>query len=300
MKRPTIVTLSTIPSRFHLLEPTLRSLLSQSLRPKEIRLYIPKTYRRFPDWDGVLPKVPAGTKIVRCDFDYGPATKVLPAAKELNGQEVDILFCDDDKIYDRNWHRRLKEASNERPDCCIVDVGDSFPDIADVCRPANRLPRGKWKKKDAAYRIKRIVSLLLYKPNLSQSGYVDQIAGFGGVLVRPDWFDDKFYDIPDVMWTVDDPWISGHLERRGIPIWMTGKRKYLPETEGARVDSLLNLVEEGHDRTRADIAVIDYFRKHYGIWKKAGNSVETYSVRTAPMRELVRRRIEELQMQGRI
>lgn len=142
--------------------------------------------------------------------------------------------------------------------------------------------------------------MFLYKPNLSQAGYGDQIAGFGGVLVRPEWFDEKFYEIPDVMWTVDDPWISGHLERRGIPIWMAGKRKHLPETEGARVDSLLKLVEEGHDRTRADIAVIDYFRKQYGIWKKDGNSVETYSVRTAPMRELVRRRIEELQKQGRI
>ncbi|MCX2698350.1 glycosyltransferase family 2 protein [Ochrobactrum chromiisoli] len=298
MSRPTVVSLSTIPSRFHLIEPTLKSLLSQSLKFQEIRVYIPMEYRRFTNWDGALPPVPSGVSIVRCDKDYGPATKVLPAARDLKDQNVDILFCDDDKIYDAGWHKRFKDASAEHPDACIVEVGESFPDISDDCRPTDRLPRGRWKKKNSSYRTKRILSLFLYKPNLSTAGYVDQLAGFAGVLVRPEWFDEAFYDIPDVMWTVDDPWLSGHLERRGIPIWMTGKRKHLPETEGASIDSLLGFVEAGHNRVNADLLVIDYFREKYGIWKKGGELNQESSLRTGPMRELARRRERELQLEN--
>lgn len=295
MNRPTVITLSSIPSRFDLLQPTLKSLLQQNLKAAEIRLYIPHQYRRFPEWNGKLPVVPAGVEIHRCDKDYGPATKVLPAARDLKGQNVDLLFCDDDKIYDRGWHKRFKIESKKKPNTCIIEVGETFPDIADDSRPKDRLPRSRWKKKDFIYRIKRIASLFTIKPNLSSSGYVDQISGFAGVLVRPEWFDELFYDIPDIMWTVDDPWISGHLERVGIPIWNTGRRKKLAEGEGSKVDALLNLVQEGHDRVHADLMVIDYFREKYGIWQKSNTLDERASLRTTSMREMLRRRELELQ-----
>lgn len=294
LNRPTIVTLSTIPPRFNLIQPTLNALLGQNLKIQEIRLYIPQSYRRFPDWNGKLPTVPAGVTIHRCDKDLGPATKVLPAARDLKGRDVDILFCDDDKIYDNGWHRRFKTEAQKKPDTCIIEVGETFPDIADECRPKDRLPRSRWKKKDYIYRIKRILSLFTIKPNLTSSGYVDQISGFAGVLVRPQWFDELFYDIPDVMWTVDDPWISGHLERVGIPIWNTGKRKNLREGEGSSVDALLNLVQEGHDRVEADLLVIDYFREKYGIWQKCGSIDPATNLRTTSMREMLRRRQLEL------
>lgn len=294
MSIPTIATLSSIPSRFNLLQPTLKSLLRQSLKFSEVRLYIPTNYRRFPDWDGKLPEVPAGVTIHRCDRDFGPATKILPAARDLKGQNVDILFCDDDKIYDRDWHNRFKTEAARKPNTCIIEVGETFPDISDSCRPQDRLPRSRWKRKDYIYRVKRILSLFLIKPNLTSSGYADQISGFAGVLVRPEWFDDLFYDIPDIMWTVDDPWISGHLERVGVPIWNTGRRKNLPENEGSSVDALLNLVQEGHDRVEADLLVIDYFREKYHIWTKCGPIDPQTNLRTTSMREMLRRREAEL------
>ena len=294
MSKPTVITLSTIPPRFHLLKPTLLSLLSQRLKAAEVRLYIPHTYRRFPDWDGRLPEVPAGITIVRCDEDLGPATKVLPAARDLKGRDVDILFCDDDKIYDADWHRRFKTEAERKPGHCIVEVGETFPDIADAGRPADRLPRSRWRVKDGKYRMKRIASLFLHKPDLSTPGYVDQISGFAGVLVHPDWFDELFYDIPDIMWTVDDPWISGHLERRGIPIWMIGENSRRAEGKGSGVSALLNHVEDGQDRVDADLLVIDYFRQRYGIWQKTETVDEKASHRTASMREMMRRRKVEL------
>src|SRR4051794_32719177 len=62
-----IISLSTIPPRFDRLAPTLKSLVEQSGAIDEIRLYIPKRYRRFPDYDGSVPSVPDGITIVRPD-----------------------------------------------------------------------------------------------------------------------------------------------------------------------------------------------------------------------------------------
>ena len=84
-ERMLIVSLSTIPPRFDKIGETLKSLLNQSVKADHIYLYIPETYRRFPDWDGQLPHVPDGITIRRTDIDLGPATKVLPAARAHRG-----------------------------------------------------------------------------------------------------------------------------------------------------------------------------------------------------------------------
>jgi len=76
-----VISLTTIPSRMHLIAPTLRDLLAQTANVAEIRLNIPHRYRRFPDTDISLPDFPKGITVVRVDEDYGPATKVLPTVQ---------------------------------------------------------------------------------------------------------------------------------------------------------------------------------------------------------------------------
>ncbi|MBA4490618.1 glycosyltransferase family 2 protein [Paracoccus sp. S1E-3] len=291
MPRPTIVTLSTIPPRFGLLAPTLNSLLAQKLPVQEIRLYIPQRYRRFRDWDGTLPEVPAGITICRCPDDLGPATKVLPATRDLVGQDVDILFCDDDKLYDPCWHRRFKAARAARPDACIVEAGDNLPDICDSTRAPDRLPRAKrWTRKPLSYRLKRILSLFTIKsPMYANSGYIDVLAGHAGVMVRPEWFDDAAWAIPDIVWTVDDPWLSGHLERKGIPIWLMAEVRRMRCSGAGAVDALQDLVEQDHGRVRADIAAIDYMRRTYNLWTPRGQTAPPAPWMTETMREIARR-----------
>ena len=232
---PTIITLSSIPPRFHLLGATLNSLLAQRLPAQEVLLYIPRSYRRFTDWDGTLPEVPPGVTIRRCAADLGPATKILPATRDFAGADVDLLFCDDDKIYDPDWHARLKRAAAARPGTCIVEAGENLPDIADAARAPDRLPRARrWGRKPLAYRIRRMLSLFTVKaPMYANSGFVDLLSGHGGVLVRPEWFDAAAFEIPDILWTVDDPWLSGHLERRGIPIWLVAETRRMPASHSA-------------------------------------------------------------------
>ena len=292
---PTFVSLSTIPPRFDALGPTLRSILSQDLAVREIRLYIPEQYRRFPQWDGRLPEVPEGVTIHRAATDWGPATKILPAMRDLDGQDVDILFCDDDKIYDASWHTRFKQARADLPNACIVEVGENFPDISDSARPKDRLPRARRWPKDWRYRLTRIFSLGTIKPNVYRfGGYVDQLSGYGGVMVRPGWLDAAAYDIPEILWTVDDPWISGHLERAGIPIWLIGgPRRQTKGSAGGRRHALQDLTEQDHDRVRADLAAIGYFRETYGIWQPSGPVDQDYRLMTSSMRALARQTLNE-------
>lgn len=289
--QPTIITLSTIPPRFHLLKATLASLLDQDLPAQAIHLYIPHSYRRFPDWDGTLPAVPEGVTIRRCEKDLGPATKILPAARDYAGQDVDLLFCDDDKIYDPQWHARFKRARRAHPGSCLVEAGETLPDIADSTRPKARLPRAKrWVKKPFSYRVKRLLSLFTIKSSMyANAGYVDILGGHAGVMVKPDWFDATAWEIPPILWTVDDPWLSGHLERRGIPIWLIAELRRTSVTEASEIDALHNLVEEDHDRVRADIAAVDYMRRTYGVWQPGGAVTAPAGYMSETMREISRR-----------
>lgn len=264
----TIITLSSIPPRFSLLGPTLRSLIRQSATIEAIRLYIPTRYRRFPEWDGTLPEVPDGIEIVRTDSDPGPATKILPALSDYAGQPVDILFCDDDRIYDPAWAGRFQALRRERPECALVEAGSDIRDIPAASRPSHRLPRAGRPTRHGLYRLKRILSLAIWKPaRFSGSGYVDILAGYGGVMVKPEFFSKDVFDIPDNLWTVDDPWLSGNLECNGVPIWLNAAQSLSRERQAAKRDSLLKFTDAGMGRGSANRACIDWYRTHHGIWQ---------------------------------
>ncbi len=296
MSIPTIASMSTIPPRFGDLGPTLLSLLNQSHPFDEIRVYVPGSYRRFPDWDGSLPNLPGNVSLHRTDRDLGPATKVLPAARDLRGMEVDIFFCDDDKKYHPDLHRQFKQAASDRPGTCIVGAGQDLPDIARSDRPPHRRSRAKQAGKGPWYKLFRALSLGLVKPGLEwQSGYVDLLAGYGGVLVRPDWFDDEAFDCPEIMWTVDDMWLSGQLERRGIPIWLEGGNPVKGTGIGAN-NSLAKRVEQGYGRVEANLLVIDHFRQVYGLWPKSQGAPEEHGGLSPSMRELARRQRAKLEL----
>ena len=78
----TDISLTSIPPRFSRLGETLESLLHQTVEIKNIWLTIPKSYKRFPNWNGVLPKVPKGIKINRINEDLGPASIIIPILKK--------------------------------------------------------------------------------------------------------------------------------------------------------------------------------------------------------------------------
>lgn len=263
-----VVSLSSIPPRFDTLEPTLASLLSQDRPADAVVLWIPRRYRRFPDWDGQLPVVPPGVTILRCEADLGPATKVLPSILRYASQDVGIAFCDDDRLYRETWLSSMVSSMAERPECCIVAHGTDLPtDIGRPLRASDRLPRahnaGAGLKQDLAD-LRRYV---IRRPLRRASGYADLLHGYAGVLIRPEFFGPAVHDIPPVLWAVDDVWLSGHLEQRGVRIWVDERipmPQHRPDVMG--IAALQDAWIENHDRSAADRACIRHFRKSYGIW----------------------------------
>jgi hypothetical protein len=272
-----IISLSTIPPRFATLGPTLESLVAQKAEIDEVRLHIPLRYRRFPDYDGALPQVPDGVRIVRPDTDLGPASKVLFTARELRGKPAQILFCDDDKVFAPTWAGDLLAVQATRPSECVALNGKAVPSHRG--KPGPFQPKAvRTGKLDLPLRARRLAHRVrtavlrqdaprpMRRP-IARAGYVDILQGLGGVVVRPDFFDDTAYDIPDAVWTVDDVWLSGLLAWKGIPIWLPAGIEE-PVTTGAHdIDSLYRSTIEGITRKDANRASVAYMQERFGIWK---------------------------------
>ena len=274
-----IVSLSTIPPRFSRIGETLRSLRRQSTRADRILLYIPEAYRRFPEWDGVLPEVPEGIEIRRCSEDLGPATKILAAAREFRGQDCDIVYCDDDRAYGKPWLRNLTRARARHPGCAIANHGFLVEEAA----PATGKNRGpkhvkrSWRITDIDFQarclwhdvfasVMRREPLIPYRRAYKRSGYVDIGEGFGGVMVRPEFFSDAFYEIPPELRVVDDIWLSGMFWATGVPIWLRGNQFPPRETAAHPQAALADEVFDGADRLGANRTAIEYFQANHGIW----------------------------------
>ena len=284
-----IITLSSIPPRFASLGPALQSLVNQSSRPQAVELYIPRTYRRFPQWSGSLPEVPPGVRIVRVEEDLGPATKILPATKAHRGQDVELLYVDDDRIFSRHWARTALKLRLKHPGTALCAQAFPVSRYGFELGEDTHLPRAiqssemikKWRfflSKMVGHVLspaKKNARLEVWPGDFSRSGYCDIAEGFCGVMVRPEFFDDSAFDIPPVVWAVDDVWLSGHLARRGIPIWVD--RKLLQITTLLDVQHhfpLYKAVLDGAGRKEANRACIDYMRQTYGVWGgKAAQSV---------------------------
>ena len=274
-----VVSLSTIPPRFKDLGKTLNCLLNQNLPADEIQVYIPRNYRRFPQHSFSLPEVPPGINIKIVDNDLGPATKVLYCAKAHWGTQTRIIYCDDDRLPERNWLKSFIVATDKNPEKAIVSTGWHLERYG--IKASNiRLPRAvKYRViENYGYLMGRINQKIkeailqrkVQKPsrvNIKKSGFIDIAAGYGGVSVKPDFFDKNAFDIPPVVWTVDDVWLSGLLENRGIGIWAANSIRVPVNLSDIGIAGLGGSIIEGHGRHSANKIGIKFFQDQHAIWK---------------------------------
>lgn len=283
-----VISLSTIPPRFGDVGLVLSSLLAQRSRPEAVELYIPRSYRRFPQWGGGLPNVPDGVRIVRTDADFGPGTKILPAAKAYRGQEIELLFCDDDHVYLPDWAERILAVRKEYPKALVCAAMTNVNRMGYSWLASGPQPRAVLAPEPAQqflFQCRKLVRDLFARSEesrrlypfhklINQSGYADIFEGYAGAALRPEFLDDLAYDIPPVIWAVDDVWVSGHLARRGIPIWAdTRLNRNRLVTAVGKTTPLWRAVIEGSGRDEANRACIDYMRRTYGIW--GGEAVQS-------------------------
>ena len=283
-----IITLSTIPPRFAEIGLALTSLLRQKSRPEAVELYIPQSYSRFPQWGGGLPAVPDGVRIIRTEADFGPATKILPAARAYRGQDVELLFCDDDHVYLPDWAQRILAVRKEHPKAAVCAAMTTVERMGVAWRASGPLPRAVIAPEPAhqlgfqcrmlarAFKPRTALSRRLFPFHnlVRRSGYTDILEGYAGAALRPEFLDACAYDIPPVIWAVDDVWVSGHLTRNGIAIWADKRlnRNQLVTAVGSTTP-LWRAVIEGAGRDQANRACVDYMRQTYGIW--GGEAVQS-------------------------
>jgi len=272
------ITLSTIPPRFPYIGPVLQTLLRQTRRAQRVVLYLPRRYRRFPDYDGTLPEVPRGVEIRVVDEDIGPATKVLYAAEEFRGSGLRLLYCDDDRLYQRDWAAKLLQGARRRPNMAIAATGFQLARMG--MASGSDLPRCEpygYRHSDWHYRVSRLCDRISTFPKkhtgpkplrgvFRRSGYTDVAEGYGGVVVRPEFFEPEDRAIPPVMWAVDDIWLSGLMARRGIPIWVEAGAMRLRTAPVQHCDALYAAVIEGANRDQANQLCAAHMRERFGIW----------------------------------
>lgn len=182
-----IISLTTIPDRIDYIEPCVRSLLAQGFP-----VYI-WAVRKIPRSSTVLTKLPSWLKecqaIVEFVEDVGPITKLLPALER--GFKV-IITADDDRVYGKDWARKLLWWAGNKPRCAIALRG--------------RILTGK-----GYGGTKLVVHNKLRKPRR-----VDIITGVRGAVYRSEFFDEGIYREWKRCSTNDDLVIAAHFKRRRI------------------------------------------------------------------------------------
>lgn len=271
--RPIIITLTTIPPRSSVLLKKLSCLKNQTIKPDALQIYIPKSYRRFPGEKPDIQALPSWVEVITVDQDLGPATKILPAYRRWEGQGVDLLICDDDRVHDEQWLERLMRQRHARPDDIICERGWNIEERYSIKTGESFLPRAIQAAdggRTGLYRAKRLLSLGLHHPPrkiYKQAGYVDIFEGFLGVLIPPNAFPEQADDIPDAVWTVDDVWLSGMAKLNGTGIWAHDEpRPVFSNSKADKIAALTDYKLEGVGRNDAELTCIDWFRTHHRIW----------------------------------
>ena len=140
--------------------------------------------------------------------------ELLPTLLRYKDDNVVIIYCDDDRIYAPNWIERLLSVHKANNECCVGD------ELYDIPYYVNSITI----KKSVGYRLKRIFSFGLWNPRKRNYKKAAILEGYGGVLVRPEFFDHSVFELPDQFFPVDDIWLSAKLAERKIPIKYSNRK----------------------------------------------------------------------------
>jgi hypothetical protein len=176
---PIILSMTTIPSRASVIDETIGSLLQQTHRFDELRIYI--THGTIHPRLAGAPRV-----IILPCIDRGPITKLSAAVDPGVHDSAIIITVDDDINYKRTWLETLMAAFE--------------------CYPNDACGFSGWD-----------VDWFLATGNFKHAGQTcDVLEGFAGVAYRKSWFGPEILDPPDYARDVDDVWIGAYLHRKGI------------------------------------------------------------------------------------
>jgi hypothetical protein len=180
-----VISLTSIPSRFDKLISILEFLKLQI--HNELWINIPKNYKRFPNWNGLIPNFDSKIIVNSCE-DYGPATKVIGPAIHLKPNDL-IVYLDDDTIYDERLVTNLIKWWMTDQTCAWGLSGFKFENYF-----LKNYPR-------------------------QHGELVDVLEGYGAVIVKAGWIQnlvEEFNELRDEASLADDVILSNLLLKQGI------------------------------------------------------------------------------------
>jgi hypothetical protein len=244
-----IASLSTLPERICNLEPTLRSLLEQTRPPDEIVLTVPEFSIRqqekyiVPTYLERIPRL----RILRCEKDWGPATKFIPVIQEelaaARGNTL-IMVVDDDRIYPRDALETFMHYHREMPGAALCFRGAPMPDNFNWFLPK-------------LFRANRI----------REPKRVAVITGCGSYFIQPRFFDSALWDYstaPRGAFYMDDIWISGCLDRRGVEKYVVPASAMMRTVRQQSGTLTLHRVPRG--RMRNNNETIEFFHDTWNVF----------------------------------
>jgi len=194
-----VISLTTLSERVDCIEPTLYSLLDQSVLPKKIIVWVPKYSVREQKNISVedLPSIPL-VEFRVVEHDLGPITKLIPSLIEYGQNPNQRIIClDDDIIYSRNLIESYEAESRKKPEAALAIIGYDVP--------ANFIDKNRFDTK-------------VYGTDIQNFVEVDVVTGYGSFMIKPSFFAQHFLteQRPKEAYFTDDLCVSGHLAQQGI------------------------------------------------------------------------------------
>lgn len=243
--RRVVASLTTLPDRIANLRPTLNCLLEQTRPPDEIVIAIPKfsiRQQRGYDIPEYLARTPRA-RIVRCQRDWGPATKFIPTILSERTETL-VLVVDDDRTYPRDLLETYLHFHAQLPDAALTIRGAKMPRTLD------------WRH-----------AVMTRGDRIREPQRVAVVTGAGSYLIQPRFFDDSLCDYsaaPAAAFYMDDIWISGMLDRRGIEKYVVPSSGWTRETNQQSGTMTLHEVPGGRQPTNNE--VIAHFRDTWNVF----------------------------------
>ena len=195
---------------------------------------------------GYLKKIPR-VRILRCQQDWGPATKFIPVIQEElaagRGKTL-IMAVDDDRIYPRDALETYLHYHAQLPDAALCFRGALIPH-----------------------------SLVWFLPKMIRANQIREpkpvavITGTASYLVQPQFFDSALWDYagaPKSAFYMDDIWISGCLDRRGIKKYVVPASAMMRAVLAQR--GTMTLCEVPNGAVRSNTEVINFFRDSWTVF----------------------------------
>lgn len=199
-----IVSFTTLPDRLQSdnFKQVIAHMCHQSLRPKEIHIYIPYKAKRsqkdyeIPTWLDNTPVI-----VKRCE-DIGPATKFWYALKHAESPKQRFIICDDEYRQPYNWIESYAEALKD------VDENTALTSQGAIVNSQQLM----WTYVDSTSRHMK-------KPKIR---YVHILQGFATFCVSPEMVDvDRLkteIEASEESFYNDDIVMSNHLLQRKVQI----------------------------------------------------------------------------------